>query len=281
MSKKILILIFILFVGLIIIGCPTTRAPSTGQSDIDTDGDDIPDIEDKCPGKDDNLDADNDDVPDGCDICPGEDDNLDSDGDGIPDGCDDGENTDTDGDGVFDEDDNCINIANDQTDADGDGYGDECDNCPDVEQDNQSDFDGDGWGDECDNCPAVGQINQQDSDGDGEGDACEQIIGVCDGVTHGTGESYIEICIVTQRANTVKITITGNGLSESQEITIDSNAIDPHQTCVTATINTYGTYNWSAIVIGDYDYTTAVSGTIIVNSNNQSCTDTGQTDTDN
>ncbi len=54
----------------------------------DTDGDDVPDICDICPGFDDNVDSDSDGTPDGCDLCPGFNDTIDSDGDSVPDGCD-------------------------------------------------------------------------------------------------------------------------------------------------------------------------------------------------
>ena len=80
-------MLFIIFGGLIIVGCPTASSTSsTVQEDADDDG--IPDNQDICEGHDDNIDTDVDGVPDGCDICEGYDDNIDTDGDGIPDGCD-------------------------------------------------------------------------------------------------------------------------------------------------------------------------------------------------
>ncbi len=58
--------------------------------DLDPDGDGIDIPFDNCPTVANPLqeDSDGDDVGDACDICPGFDDNLDSDGDGIPNGCD-------------------------------------------------------------------------------------------------------------------------------------------------------------------------------------------------
>jgi hypothetical protein len=44
---------------------------------VDSDGDGVPDPDDKCPGFDDNVDTDGDTVPDGCDFCPDGDDRAD------------------------------------------------------------------------------------------------------------------------------------------------------------------------------------------------------------
>ena len=84
----------------------------------DSDGDGVPDANDKCPGFDDKLDLDADGIPNGCDTidnrdsdgdgvinsndkCPGFDDKLDLDTDGIPNGCDTIDNRDSDGDGII------------------------------------------------------------------------------------------------------------------------------------------------------------------------------------
>ena len=53
----------------------------------DGDGDGVCDVDDICPGSDDNVDTDDDGVPNGCDICSGFDDSVDCNGNGIPDGC--------------------------------------------------------------------------------------------------------------------------------------------------------------------------------------------------
>ena len=110
------------------------------DSELDTDGDGVPDDFDNCPY-----------MPNFQQI--------DSDGDGVGDACDD---SDADGDGVPDAIDNCPADPNRfQEDLDGDGVGDACD-----------DSDADGVLDDRDNCPTVANTDQLDSDGDGNGDAC-------------------------------------------------------------------------------------------------------------
>jgi Tol biopolymer transport system component len=94
--------------------------------DHDTDGDGVPDRNDRCP----------DDAAD-----------------------------DFDDDTVCESVDNCTTIANpQQTDADGDGDGDVCDNCPSVGNPSQLDSDGDGSGNACDACP-LDPANDVDMDG--------------------------------------------------------------------------------------------------------------------
>jgi PKD repeat protein len=102
----------------------------------DTDGDGICDIDDQCPGFDDNLDTDGDGIPDGCDTCN---DLADTDGDGVSDCVDqetnspcpnnvdaNGVSLDSDGDGVCDDFDICPG-GEDNIDSDGDGIPDFCD----------------------------------------------------------------------------------------------------------------------------------------------------------
>jgi len=252
MTKKPKILLYILFMAVLIIaGC------SKGHPDLDADEDGIANRSDNCvdkanPGQED---IDGDGIGDVCDNCP-QSYNLDqddSDGDGVGDACDD---IDTDEDGVLDSEDICEGY-NDNIDADEDGVPDGCDNCPDVSNADQADADGDGIGDACD--PPI-------------------ITDVCDGVIHGIGESTINICVSTLGGTTVKFTLTGNGLSESTEVAVDTDG----KACVQGTINTYGTYNWIVVVHGPGGLTNiTVIGTIIVDSSEQPCTDTGPTDTDN
>ena len=149
----------------------------------DSDGDEIGDSCDNCPGVKniDQKDTDEDGVGDPCDNCPGvaNPDQKDSDRDGIGDACDfcpygSNTGTDTDGDGLPDVCDNCVTVSNynvgmkqslaKQADQDSDGVGDDCDNCPSVPNPDQKDTDRDGIGDACDNCPTVPNHDQTLSD---------------------------------------------------------------------------------------------------------------------
>jgi len=105
---------------------------------VDSDGDNIVDLDDNCP-----LAAN-----------PGQ---KNSDLDDLGDACD-----------------NCPLVANpDQADSDTDSLGDTCDNCKFAANFDQTDTDGDGVGDACDNCKHRFNTSQTDSDGDGKGNACE------------------------------------------------------------------------------------------------------------
>ena len=145
-------------------------APPVSVPDPDSDGDGVPDIDDVCPGGDDNADADGDLIPDFCDACPIDPQN-DVDGDGLcaeVDACPLDPDNDIDGDGVCGDIDFCpLDSAND---VDGDGVCGDVDVCP-LDPDN--DVDGDGVCGEIDNCPIVANSNQDDADGDNVGDACD------------------------------------------------------------------------------------------------------------
>lgn len=180
--------------------------PDCGE--IDSDGDGVFDLCDRCPGFDDAVDVDGDGVPDACDpcplanpddangngicddiddsdgdgvpdawdVCPGFDDAEDRDGDGVPDGCDicpddaDPSQADFDGDGIGNACDACPQ-GHDDLDEDGDGIADACDRCPGF--DDADDVDDDGVPDACDNCPGQANADQRDDDGDGWGRACD------------------------------------------------------------------------------------------------------------
>ena len=135
------------------IGSPEFRAflgVSYPGVDRDADGDGIPDADDKCPNKPEDIDGfededgcpdpdnDGDGIVDDADQCPNKPENKNGyqDRDGCPDA-----DKDTDGDGILDMDDECPEKAEDK-----DGFEDE-DGCPDP------DNDGDGVADADDECP--------------------------------------------------------------------------------------------------------------------------------
>jgi len=174
----------------------------------DSDGDELFDPWDNCPGdwNPDQADTDGDGLGDVCDAdrdgdgvsnftdnCP-DDPNAgqtDTDGDGLGDACD----PDDDNDGVLDGGDECagtqlgasvdaIGCSQAQVDADGDGvcgpgappattWCSGSDNCPLVPNADQTNSDSDGRGDACDNCDLVANEDQADADGDGVGNACD------------------------------------------------------------------------------------------------------------
>ena len=250
-------------------------------------------------------DEDGDSFIDGNDNCPAisNPDQTDSDNDGVGDACDNcietpnSDQSDSDGDGIGDECDNCSAVANpDQADTDGDGIGDACDdqdgdgiidvedNCPNTSNPEQIDSDNDGVGDACDNCPEASNPDQTDTDGDGIGDECDnpEILNVCDGVTHGDTTSEIKICVEYDELPlnndwTTKFSLT-KGDSAPSVKHVDHN--ESFKDCVTFTISSYGTYNWTAEVRGPSG-TTIVTGTITVDSKNQECNNTGPEDGDN
>lgn len=137
--------------------------PDQDDLGVDSDGDRIVDLCDRCPLGDDALDTDGDTLPDACDVCASGDDRQDVDGDGIPDACDvcpaDPTNDD-DGDGVCGRDDTCL-AGDDDADRDGDGVPDACDPCPDDAEDD-SDEDG--------TCHAADVCEGDDRTGDRDGD---------------------------------------------------------------------------------------------------------------
>lgn len=131
-------------------------------SNLDSDGDGIPDVDDRCPKEAEDYDGfqdqdgcpdydnDGDGIPDLKDQCPNEAEDFDGfqDNDGCPD-------LDNDGDGILDKNDKCPNEAEDF-----DGFQDE-DGCPDLDNDN------DGIPDKDDKCPNEAETvnGYQDDDG--------------------------------------------------------------------------------------------------------------------
>lgn len=168
--------------------------PGLGKEELplDTDGDGIPDFEDRCPleaglvGLKGCPDRDDDGIADINDDCP------DVAGSMETKGC-----PDRDGDGVPDKDDRCPDLAGlaefqgcpDDVDSDGDGISDNKDDCPDEiglpEWNGCPDSDGDGIPDKKDECPdEVGTIATNgcpDKDGDGipdKSDDCPDLAGI-------------------------------------------------------------------------------------------------------
>lgn len=191
------------------LACTDPLNISSAPLSLDSDGDNIYDVDESFPGV--VLDTDSDGIPDKMD--------TDSDGDGVSDSVEAGksslapdpvdtdgdlipdfQDTDSDDDAVPDAQDNCRTLANIlQSNVDGDALGDACDNdndndgiidsvdnCPLVFNPSQADDDNDGFGNPCqgdqdgdgvedseDNCPAVANEDQKDRDSDALGDVCD------------------------------------------------------------------------------------------------------------
>lgn len=165
---------------------------------LDSDGDGVRDVDDRCPGAVEDMDGyldddgcpevdnDADGLPDGSDQCPDDPEDMDGkdDGDGCPD-------LDNDGDGIQDGYDSCPEEAEDMDgdrdddgcpdhDRDRDGIDDDADQCPEDPEDTdgfadedgcpEADFDGDGLPDDEDECPA----QPEDLDGVQDEDGCPE-----------------------------------------------------------------------------------------------------------
>lgn len=148
---------------------------------IDSDADGVCDLDDQCPGFDDNVDIDGDGIPNGCDLCN---DLIDSDGDGFSDCVDqeinspcpttvdaNGVSLDTDTDGVCDGLDLCPGF-DDNLDEDNDGIPNGCDSCNNnlegtICNDGNACTENDVYDA---NCNCIGTITL-DTDGDGVCDA--------------------------------------------------------------------------------------------------------------
>ena len=178
----------------------------TPDPHLDSDGDGVPDVLDRCPTEPEDRDGwqdadgcpdpdnDGDGIPDALDQCPDEPEDKDDfrDEDGCPD-------PDNDGDGIPDALDKCPNQAEDKDgfqdedgcpdpDNDGDGIPDVFDLCPDEPEDRDGwqdedgcpdpDNDGDGVPDEKDRCPA----QAEDRDGWEDEDGCADLDDDRDGV---------------------------------------------------------------------------------------------------
>lgn len=117
-----------------------------------------------------------------------------------------------------------------------------------------------------------------DADGDGIGDACDEIIidTVCDGVTHNSTGSSINIIITGRGGNFATISLENStGTIDEKVVDWDSN----NRVSVSFPINSNGTYWWAAKVTG-YSDEKIVSGRIKVDASPQACTPTGPEDTD-
>ncbi len=203
-------------------------------SNVDRDGDGVPNSVDNCPDTYNPLqtDTDGDGVGDVCDNCPAvaNADQLDIDGDGVGDLCDNCPNVansnqeNHDGDSYGDACDNCPSTTNpDQNDADSDGLGDLCDNCPDVPNPDQADWDNDGVGDVCDNCQYISNPDQVDTDSDGIGDLCDNCPDVANpDQADSDGDGVGTLCDnCPTRANPDQEDIDADGVGDSCDNCID------------------------------------------------------------
>ena len=161
-------------------------------------------------------------------------------------------------------------------DSDGDGVKDSEDVCPGY--DDNDDADEDYIPDMCDNCPNVFNLDQHDSDGDGIGDACQgppEITSVCDGVVHNSdGSITITVCAEGSGGNTMdfELQTSESTIAEEKDIGFDSDG----KACAEFTVNATGDYWWMIWADGNV----ISSGKVVVGSNNEDCTNTGEHDTD-
>jgi len=218
----------------------------------DSDGDGVCDVDDQCPGFDDNLDADSDGIPDGCDPCN---DLVDTDGDGVSDCVDEEINS------------PCptnVDANGKSLDSDGDGVCDDVDICPSG--DDGVDTDGDGVPDSCDACE--GFDDSLDSDGDGIPNGCDT--SNCEAQTSyfgsstlahsGSGSSSTTVTFGTTGSRDVSFTISGfdevtNGKPDGRYIEqVTISYVDSQ-----GTEQTYGIFNGSTVDVKIADYVQSVT----------------------
>jgi len=191
---------------------------------IDTDGDGVSDLTDKC------IDVPNPDQADG-------------DNDGVGDACD-----------------NCVMVANaSQTDRDSDGVGDPCDNSPDVPNPDQEDAEGDGRGDVSDNCPLDANTDQADADNDGVGDACDAPVITAENSTNST-ENSITIDWTTDHLATSRVVYDTVSVSDTDSaIAGTPNYGYANSTIEDSTLTTDHSVTVSGLTSGTTYYLRAVS----------------------
>jgi len=99
-----------------------------------------------------------------------------------------------------------------------------------------------------------------------------EITSTCIGVTHGSGESYITVCVKLCRRpsepeHTVKFTTTAGSTDEGELTTVTENG----EACVIFTIGSYGTYKFEGEIMYEGQVLKIPELSITVNENNVPC----------